>query len=156
MMKFRSSIPWEKTDLTPATPKAPWLKQTPNQTPTQSKKNHLETGLLGEVIAKNFLLRQGLVFIQANYRCKCGEIDLIMSQEETAIVVEVRVRNTKSHGSGLDSIRQKKQRRVSNCALLWWQKTGQFIFKGLRFDAVVLSENQQIDWIQNAWILENS
>ena len=45
-----------------------------------------------EDIAAEFLQRQGLVLLVTNYRNRTGEIDLIMSADQTLVFVEVKQR----------------------------------------------------------------
>jgi len=85
----------------------------------------------------------------------CGEIDLIMAQGSTAIIVEVRLRNNNRHGSALESVSTHKQARVSRCAKLWWVQKGQRQFKHLRFDVVALEHGTEPKWVQNAWQISN-
>lgn len=158
-MKLHKStrIPWEKVEPLNNTQPAPWLNPSKTHKPknNQTKNKHLETGKQGEQKAEQFLLNQGLSLEDTNYRCKCGEIDLIMSQAYTAIIVEVRVRNNISHGSGLDSILPAKQKRIFKCAQLWWQKIGQYKFQTLRFDAVDVCDQRPINWVKNAWCIND-
>ena len=90
-----------------------------------------------------------------NHRCRCGEIDLIMAHGDTAVIVEVRLRSNKRHGSALESVSIHKQSRVSRCAKLWWVQQGQRKFTHLRFDVVALENGTDPHWVQNAWQISN-
>lgn len=98
---------------------------------------------------------KGLKLVAQNHHCRCGEIDLIMAQGDTAVVVEVRFRNNKRHGGALESVSSHKQARVSQCAKLWWVQQGQRQFKHLRFDVVALEGDAEPQWVQNAWQIGN-
>lgn len=51
---------------------------------------HLETGKIGEEIAKKYLINKGFLFKEANYWRPWGEIDLIMKKGDTTHFVEVK------------------------------------------------------------------
>lgn len=104
-----------------------------------------------ERYAEAFLARHKLVLVQRNYRCRFGEIDLIMRDEETLVFVEVRMRATRIFGDAGSSITLSKQRKVLRAArhYLLSLKTEPCC----RFDAVLLSgvDGNEIEWIRNAF-----
>ncbi|UJP01573.1 MAG: YraN family protein, partial [Nitrosomonas sp.] len=51
-----------------------------------------------EQIALTYLQRQNLVLVAQNYRCRFGEIDLIMRDGATLVFVEVRMRGSEAFG----------------------------------------------------------
>lgn len=115
----------------------------------------LQQGQEAETKALQLLMAHGLVLITRNHRCRCGELDLLMAEGDTAVVVEVRLRNDARFGSALDSISSHKQARVTRCAKLWWVQLGQRRFKHLRFDVVALENGKPAQWVQNAWQISN-
>lgn len=42
--------------------------------------------------AATFLQQHNLVLLEKNYRCRFGEIDLIMRDDDTVVFIEVRMR----------------------------------------------------------------
>jgi putative endonuclease len=50
-------------------------------------------GRRGEEVARDHLLRAGYTLLAQNWRCALGELDLVMRQGETVVVVEVRTRS---------------------------------------------------------------
>lgn len=64
-----------------------------------------------------FLQRRGLRKIQGNFRCKSGEIDLIMADGKTLVFVEVRFRSTAGYARSYETISPAKQRRLHQSAL---------------------------------------
>jgi putative endonuclease len=78
-----------------------------------------------------------------------------MAQGNTAVVVEVRLRNNRRHGSALESVSRAKQLRISRCASLWWAQQGQPRFTHLRFDVVAVESGNEPVWVQNAWQISN-
>ena len=86
-----------------------------------------------------------------NVRSRVGEIDLIMADQRTAIVVEVRQRRQQGFGSAVDSITLSKRQKIYRTALRWWTFIGRHSFTHLRFDVVVFEQNRQPLWIASAW-----
>ena len=77
-----------------------------------AKKFNLQTGKLGEEIAKKFLEKKGYKIIEQNYKTKYGEIDLVAKKGKDLIAVEVRAKMGDLFGSPEDSLTKKKLRKV--------------------------------------------
>ena len=77
------------------------MNQRPLNPPSLSRYNK---GQYYEQQARSFLEQQGLLFVSANYRCRQGEIDLIMREHQTLVFVEVRYRAQTSHGGAAASV----------------------------------------------------
>lgn len=75
-------------------------------------------GAKEEQRARQFLEAKGLVFVAQNYRCKAGEIDLVMQEQGCLVFVEVKYRSNKQHGSAVEfftiSKRQKLHRAINH------------------------------------------
>ena len=56
------------------------------------KPAHLISGEQAEQQACDFLITQGLTMVERNFRSPYGELDLIMVDGETLVIVEVRFR----------------------------------------------------------------
>lgn len=113
----------------------------------------IERGQWAESLAEQFLQRKGLKSLQRNYRCKSGEIDLIMLEREMVVFVEVRYRQGSRYGSGAESVTAKKRRRLVATAQRYVQQSGR-AEPPCRFDVVSISSrggHPHIDWIQNAF-----
>lgn len=112
--------------------------------------SHLIKGKLAEKYACHFLKKQGLKLLEKNYRCKQGEIDLIMELEDTLVFVEVRYRSNPHYGNSLDTVTPRKQQRLIKTAqyYLW---THHLVNTAARFDVVGLKDFQHPEWIQNAF-----
>lgn len=102
--------------------------------------------------ARAYLQAQGLRLITTNYRCRWGEIDLVMGDRSTIVFVEVRARKSLAFGGAIASITKTKQIKLIQTA-----KHYQVVHKlkdnySLRFDIVLLQGMpRQIEWIQNAF-----
>ena len=104
-----------------------------------------------EQIASAYLLRQGLVMKERNYRCRFGEIDLIMSEGQQLVFVEVRMRASDAFGGAAGSITAAKRAKLLRTARHYLSGLGNE--PACRFDAVLISgdHNPVIDWIRNAF-----
>lgn len=114
-----------------------------------------ERGQRGEGAAADFLEKLGYKIQARNFRTRYGEIDLIASDGDTLIFVEVRSRYTANLGPPEESISYKKRARLRQLALLYLSAyPGSW--KGLRFDVVTVNytgrmEQPLIKLYQNAF-----
>jgi putative endonuclease len=76
-------------------------------------------GDLWESVAQIYLEKAGLRLVEANYRCKGGEIDLIMRDGEYLVFVEVRQRESDRHGGAIASVTPHKVRRLVHAARVY-------------------------------------
>ncbi|MBR5319348.1 MAG: YraN family protein [Peptococcaceae bacterium] len=107
-----------------------------------------------EAIAKKYLEKKGYTFLQANFRCKTGEIDLIMQKENTIVFVEVRSRKSNRYGEPLETVNKTKQEKVRKAAGYYLYIHPQKAKCCCRFDVVsVLWKNStpQITWLEDAF-----
>jgi len=114
------------------------------------KAAHLQTGLHAEQRALNFLQQQGLQLACTNYRCKSGELDLVMKDGEVLVIVEVRFRKSEQFGGALASITRQKQQRIIS-ATQHYVIINKLGHSAIRFDVVAISGDNRINWIKNAF-----
>lgn len=113
-----------------------------------------QTGDSAERVAEHFLTGKGLMVVARNYRCRFGEIDLIMRQHDTLVFVEVRLRrrrNGNDFGGPAASITPAKQSRVIAAAHHYL--AGMKELPPCRFDAVLLNglNVDDVEWLPNAF-----
>ena len=106
-------------------------------------------GQEAEEHAFEYLRRHGLTEVARNYRCRFGEIDLIMRDGQTLVFVEVRMRASSAFGGAQASIDARKQRKLLSAARHYIGSTGRI--PDCRFDAVLLNGDTRIEWIRNAF-----
>lgn len=107
-------------------------------------------GQAAERIAAAFLQRQGLELLETNYRCRFGEIDLIMRDGKEIVFVEVRLRRSSAFGGAAASITPGKRHKLSLTAEDYLMRHGA---TACRFDAILLAslDTQPPQWIRNAF-----
>lgn len=96
-------------------------------------------GQAAEDFALNQLNDLGFSLVERNFRCKGGEIDLIMMDGSTLVFVEVRYRANNYFGDGLESVDRFKQRKLRVAAETWLQQNQNAMFTGCRFDVMSVS-----------------
>jgi putative endonuclease len=106
-----------------------------------------EQGGEWEAAARRYLEARGLRFVAANYRCKCGEIDLIMRDGDALVFVEVRQRAAGSPVSALESIGPAKVRRIVRAAQVYLQALPRV--PPCRIDVVAI-DGDSLQWLPNA------
>ena len=112
-----------------------------------------ERGRKAEELARRHLQDRGLELLSANYRCRFGELDLVMRDGAFLVVVEVRSRRSDRHGTPEASIDFRKRGRILRSARCFLRDHPQFSGMMLRFDVVgVLTggESTRIRWTPNA------
>ncbi|RYD59070.1 MAG: YraN family protein [Sphingobacteriales bacterium] len=70
---------------------------------------HNETGIKGEQIAENFLLKKGYSILHRNWCFGKHEVDLIAEKDNTLIIIEVKTRSSLAFGFPEDAVTPKKQ-----------------------------------------------
>ncbi len=78
---------------------------------------HLKAGRLGEKAAKNYLRRQGLKFLTANFRTERGELDLVMRDKDCLVFVEVKTRSSEEWMRPAAAVDAERRRRLTHAAL---------------------------------------
>ncbi len=110
---------------------------------------HLIRGEKSEQLACEYLLTQGLKLIEKNFHCRYGELDLIMQQATTLVIVEVRYRKSNKFGHALETIGKQKQSRIINSTQYYLSQHK--INSRVRFDVIAMSGDKELNWIQNAF-----
>lgn len=113
----------------------------------KQKAEHLIRGETAEQQACEYLQKQGLKLVARNFRCKQGELDLIMQDKHSLVIVEVRYRDTQT--AALESISRAKQLRIITATQLYLKQHN--IHSAIRFDVVAVSNSHSINWIKNAF-----
>ena len=110
-------------------------------------------GAWAEDIACRHLTDHGLRLVARNYRCRHGEIDLIMRDGEKIAFIEVRLRGRSDYGSAAESVDARKQSRLVASAEHYLQRHAS-LFSECRFDVVSIlkrDDAHRLQWIRNAF-----
>jgi putative endonuclease len=115
---------------------------------------HLDKGKQAETLAGSYLARQGLLLVQRNYHSRHGEIDLVMTDGDRLVFVEVRYRRQSAFGSGAETVDRRKQARIIACARYYLQQHPAASARPCRFDVIGISgslKDPQFEWIADAF-----
>ncbi len=122
------------------------------------ERDNKDTGNLGEEIAAAFLTARGYRILERNFRCKGGEVDIVVrdSRDKSLVFVEVKARRDLSYGLPQLAVTPFKQRQISKAALTWLAKKQQFDVNA-RFDVIAIllddSGRHKVEHIVNAFEL---
>lgn len=111
-------------------------------------------GAQAERIACRYLEARGLQLVTCNYRCRGGEIDLLMRQRQLLVVIEVRHRRGGHFGGAAASIDARKRRRLILATQDYLARHPAAAAAPIRFDVVALDGDiaaPVIDWIRDAF-----
>ncbi len=121
--------------------------------PKQLPKNH--AGADAEAAAAQWLQTRELVFIERNFRCRGGEIDLIMRDRHMLVFVEVRLRSRTRFGSGSESVTTTKQRRIVQAARYYLNMHPAYSDLACRFDVLAATSSDDgalaWEWVRDAF-----
>lgn len=115
-----------------------------------------EAGHQGEVAALRYLSQRGLQLIARNYRCRVGELDLVMLDGNTLALIEVRYRGNARFGGPAASVTARKQHRLAMAAQHLLACRKELRRFPARFDVVAISpatNGLKIEWIKAAFSL---
>lgn len=99
-------------------------------------------GRLAEEVAQAYLLGKGYRLIACNRRTPVGEMDVVCTSGSLLVIVEVKARASNRFGSPMEAISPVKLRRL-RAAANWWSAFEGRRFDRVRFDAVVVSLDQE-------------
>ncbi|MFP5254972.1 MAG: YraN family protein [Acidimicrobiia bacterium] len=96
-----------------------------------------ELGAAGEERAAAWYRAHGYEVLARNWRCREGELDLVVSRGRTVAFVEVKTRRSARFGHPVEAVTPTKQDRLRRLALAYLRATGTRA-GSLRFDVVAI------------------
>ncbi len=127
-----------------------------------SLSSELSTAVKGrraERLALRYLERQGLELIARNYRCRAGEVDLVMGHAGVIVFVEVRSRASPAFVSPKETVDRRKQQRLARVAAWFLSSHRGLAAHPVRFDVVSVTKpnyRARLEWIRNAFQVDDS
>ncbi|MEO0137909.1 MAG: YraN family protein [candidate division WOR-3 bacterium] len=116
--------------------------------------NKIQLGKKGEELARSFLNKRGFNIVDHNFRCRYGEIDLVLRKDKSYHFVEVKYRRTLEYGLPQESVNKRKQKKIQNVALLWLKKRHLPMDSEIHFDVLAISQSIQgieYEYIEDAF-----
>lgn len=116
---------------------------------------NVRAGRRWEAAAAELLERQGLVILARGFRCRLGEIDLLCSEGEALIVVEVRARSSAAYTPAAFTIGHHKRARIIQATRFFLLRNPQWHAAPIRFDVVTFDSidtpRPRAEWIKSAF-----
>jgi putative endonuclease len=76
-------------------------------------------GAWGERVAADYLAKKRYKLVAANYRCRFGEVDLIVQNRTHLVFVEVKLRKNASFAAAREYVDLRKQEKIRTTAALY-------------------------------------
>lgn len=95
---------------------------------------HNETGIKGEQIAENFLLKKGYSILHRNWCFERKEVDLIAYKDDILVFVEVKTRNRIDFGFPEEAVNTRKQNHLKIAAEAFMDANKEY--QKIQFDIV--------------------
>jgi putative endonuclease len=92
-------------------------------------------GARGEDLAVAWYVERGYEILDRNWRCREGELDLVLRGSGATVFCEVKTRTSNAFGSPVEAVTRTKQRRIRVLAGRWMSARGHH-GGTLRFDVV--------------------
>lgn len=98
-------------------------------------------GVTGEDLAAAWYVEQGYEVVARNWRCRHGELDLIVRDGRTFVFCEVKSRSSLAFGSPLEAVTHTKRQRIRHLAARWLEDAP-VRPSGIRFDVVAVLDGE--------------
>lgn len=114
-----------------------------------------DSGRRAESLVREHLEAAGLRLRERNFRCRWGEVDLIMEEDGLLVFVEVRYRRHRGWGGALASVDPRKQARLGKTARHYLALHPALACAAVRFDVVAVDAgaagHARLDWVRDAF-----
>ena len=107
-------------------------------------------GDAGEDLAVAWYVAQGYEVVARNWRCRDGELDLVVRRGRTVVFCEVKRRRTVRFGTPAESITYEKKQRIRHLAARWLRESGAMRPGEIRFDVAAILDGS-IDVLEGAF-----
>ncbi|MEZ3504958.1 MAG: YraN family protein [Lachnospiraceae bacterium] len=115
--------------------------------------NKRQTGAAYEEQAARWLALQGYQIVERNYRCRQGEIDLIVRDGTYLVFAEVKYRRGGQAGHPAEAVDIHKQRKIFRAAACYCYERRVPENQACRFDVVSILGGR-IEHIKNAFQMQ--
>ncbi len=124
------------------------------------RKDARVVGADAEIFAYRYLKQHGLIPVRRNFRCRLGELDLIMQDGRCLVVVEVRFRGSKSLVTAGLTIDNRKQQKIIRTTAMFLAWNDRFANHPIRFDVIGINADAHgdttIEWMKDAFRPSNA
>jgi putative endonuclease len=96
------------------------------------------TGRTGEDAALDVYRRRGYRLVARNWRCRIGELDLVLVRKDLLVFCEVKTRRGAAFGGGYEAVTVRKRAKIRALAEAFLQSRG-IRHGAIRFDVASVS-----------------
>lgn len=114
------------------------------------------SGDWGEALVANYLRERGYTLLAHSYRCRFGEIDLVVKKKNLLCFVEVKLRGSVEYGLPREAVTVSKQEKIKKTAQLYL--SARELDLPVRFDVAEVYtdaehsiKNTKIEYLENAF-----
>jgi putative endonuclease len=100
-----------------------------------------QRGISGEDVAAAWYASQGYEVVARNWRCRTGELDLIVRRGPTFVFCEVKSRRTTAFGAPQEAVSHDKRQRIRHLAARWIEDSRVRPVE-IRFDVAAVLDDQ--------------
>lgn len=118
--------------------------------PTEKGLARRQLGVSGETAVVQWYVENGFEFVERNWRCREGEIDVIVRNGPVLVFCEVKTRSSTRFGTPLEAVTYAKQRRLRMLAVKWLAEKHLSGMTTIRFDVASVM-GAEITVVQNAF-----
>ena len=106
-------------------------------------------GATGEATAAAWYVSGGFTVLDRNWRCRDGELDLVLGRPGLVVFCEVKSRTSDAFGVPASAVTPAKQRRIRHLAMRWLDEHDVHA-ANLRFDVASVVEGR-VEVIESAF-----
>jgi len=88
----------------------------------------------GEELAAGWYESRGFTVLARNWRCREGELDLVVARDGLVVFCEVKARSGDRYGSPFEAVGPAKQARLRRLAARWLREEAPYRPAAVRFD----------------------
>ena len=98
-------------------------------------------GIAGEDVAAAWYVSQGYEVLARNWRCRSGELDLVLRRGSEVVFCEVKARRTDAFGAPQEAVTREKRQRIRHLAARWIEES-RVRPAQIRFDVAAVLDDQ--------------
>ena len=96
-------------------------------------RQRLELGAAGEALVADWYRAHGYEVVETNWRCRQGELDLVVRKGRVLVFCEVKTRTTDAFGTPAEAVTREKRDRIRRLAAVYLEDAP-FRAREVRFD----------------------
>jgi putative endonuclease len=107
-------------------------------------------GASGEDLAAAWYEARGFEVLARNWRCREGELDLIVRDGRLYVFCEVKTRTSDLFGTPAEAVTRAKQQRLRRLAARWLEDDAPALAREIRFDVAAVLDGR-IELVEGAF-----